>query len=222
MALNDMWTAYEKAKYGDDYDFRKKADDIFQKNGMNVAMTKAELGALDASSNQPQMDIPTSLLDATALYKGLSEQTRMPGQDLYEQQIGQNTAQGMAAAREASTSAGDVLGAYSTLYGQQNQAMTNLQIEASRQQAMNQNLYGQQLNTLGQAEQQQYYMNEYYPWMTEMNMAQQNIQNTQNRQMAEQQMKQNRNMNLLGMGVSFLTSGGVPAVTSAVSGLFNR
>ena len=117
----------------------------------------------------PEMDIPTAITMATELARQDAMSSRMPGQDLYEQQIQQGTAQGISASREAATSAADLLGATTSLYGQQSQAMTNLQIEAARQQAMNRQRYGQQLNTLGQWQQQQYLMNEYYPWVSDMN-----------------------------------------------------
>lgn len=126
----------------------------------------------------PNMDIPTAITMATELARQDAQRTRLPGQDLYESQIQQSTAQGISASREAATSAADVLGATTSLYGQQSQAMTNLQIEAARQQAANRQRYGQQLNTLGQWQQQQYYMNEYYPWQAEMAQAQGNLQSS--------------------------------------------
>jgi hypothetical protein len=117
----------------------------------------------------PEMTIPEAIVSATDLYRQEAQRTRLPGQDLYEQEIQKSTAQGIAQSREAATSAADVLGATTSLYGQQSSAMTQLQIEAARQQARNKQLYGQQLNTLGQWQQQQYYMNEYYPWVSDMN-----------------------------------------------------
>jgi hypothetical protein len=123
----------------------------------------------DWQKKYPEMDIPTAIVQATDLYRQDAQRTRLPGQDLYESQIQQNTAQGISASREAATSAADLLGATTSLYGQQSQAMTNLEIEAARQQSANRTRYGQQLNTLGQWQQQQYYMNEYYPWVSQMN-----------------------------------------------------
>ena len=126
----------------------------------------------------PEMSIPEAIVQATDLARQDAQRTRLPGQDLYEQQIAQSTAQGIAQSREAATSAADSLGATTSLYGQQSNAMTNLQIEAARQQAQNKKLYGQQLNTLGQWQQQQYYMNEYYPWVSEMEQMQGNLQSS--------------------------------------------
>lgn len=117
----------------------------------------------------PKMDIPQAIVSATDLYRQESQRSTLAGQSLYEQQIGAGTAQGIAQSREVATSAADLLGATTSLYGQQNQAMTQLQIEAARNQAQAKQMYGQQLNTLGSWQQQQYYMNEYYPWASRKN-----------------------------------------------------
>lgn len=143
-----------------------------------LGMEKAKDQIQDLRKEYPEMDIPTAIVQATDLFRQDAQRTRLPGQDLYESQIRQNTAQGVSASREAATSAADLLGATTSLYGQQSGAMTNLQIEAARQQATNRTRYGQQLNTLGQWQQQQYYINEYYPWQAEMAQAQGNLQSS--------------------------------------------
>lgn len=126
----------------------------------------------------PEMSIPEAIVQATDLYRQEAQRTQLPGYDLYRQQLEQGTAQGIAQSREAATSAADLLGATSSLYGQQSQALTQLEIEGARRQAQMQQLYGNQLNTLGQWQQQQYYMNEYYPWVERMNQAQGNLQSS--------------------------------------------
>jgi hypothetical protein len=117
----------------------------------------------------PEMDIPQSIIAATDLYAREAQRSQVPGYDLYAQQIGQSTARGVGAAREASTSAADLLGATTSLYGQQSQSLTQLEIEGARQQAQNRQLYGQQLNRQGMWEQQQYLTNELIPWNVRMN-----------------------------------------------------
>jgi|GEM_PF-3593832 len=143
-----------------------------------IGTNKSKEAIQELRKAYPEMSIPEAIIQATDLARQDAQRTRLPGQDLYEQQIQQGTAQGIGAAREASTSAADLLGATTSLYGQQSQAMTNLQIEAARQQSQNRQRYGQQLNTLGQWQQQEYYMNDYYPWMAEMNQMQGNLQSS--------------------------------------------
>lgn len=134
-----------------------------------MATEEASKKLKEHDKKYPKMDIPQAIVSATDLYRQESQRSTLAGQSLYEQQIGAGTAQGIAQSREVATSAADLLGATTSLYGQQNQAMTQLQIEAARNQAQAKQMYGQQLNTLGSWQQQQYYMNEYYPWASRKN-----------------------------------------------------
>lgn len=119
--------------------------------------------------NPPNMDIPSSMMESISLYRMAADRNQVPGYDLYKQRILENTAQGIAASREAATSPSDLLGATTSLYGQQSQALTQLEIEGARQQAANRQMYAQSLQNLGQWQQQQFYMNEYYPYVSRMN-----------------------------------------------------
>ena len=122
----------------------------------------------DWKKKYPEMEIPEAIVQSTDLYRQASQQN-MPGYELYQQQLQQSTAQGVSASREAATSAADLLGATTSLYGQQSRAMTNLEIENARQRAQNKQLYAQSLQNLGSWQQQQYLMNEYYPWVSHLN-----------------------------------------------------
>ena len=193
-------------------------------SGMMRSIAEDILNKAIYSSESPKMNIPQSIVEATDLYKQMAEQKTMPGYDLYRQQIEQNTAQGLSASRQAATSAADVLGATTSLYGQQSQALTNLNIENARQQAMRQQAYGQQLNTMGQLEQQQYYMNEYYPYAQQQNMLQNQLQNAYNMDMMAQQQKASMGGAITGtlLGSALGPIGGAigQGVGSWVSGLF--
>jgi hypothetical protein len=116
----------------------------------------------------PTYEVPQSIVSATDLYRQESQRSTLAGQNLYEQQIGAGTAQGIGQAREVATSASDLLGATTSLYGQQNQAMTNLQIEAARQQAMNKQAYGSMLGMQAQYEDKAFTWNKAIPWQTRM------------------------------------------------------
>lgn len=126
----------------------------------------------------PTYEVPQSIVSATDLYKQESQRTTLPGQSLYEQQIGTSTAAGISQSREVATSASDLLGATTSLYGQQNQAMTNLQIEAARQQAMNKQYYGQALSQRAQYEDKAFTWNEAIPWQQRMNELQNRMQSS--------------------------------------------
>jgi len=123
----------------------------------------------------PSYEIPTSIVSATDLARQRSMQG-LPGEELIASQIQQQTAQGVSASREAATSAADLLGATTNLYGQQSQAMTDMYIQSARQKAMNQESYIQALNTQAQYEEQAFKYNEYIPWGIKMNELQANKQ----------------------------------------------
>lgn len=124
----------------------------------------------------PVYKIPESIVSATDIYRQAAQSPTLAGQNLYEQQIGESTAQGVSQAREVATSASDLLGATTSMYGQQNQALTNLQIEAARQQAMNRSAYGNMLGMRAQYEDKAFTWNEAIPWQTRMNELQNQMQ----------------------------------------------
>lgn len=160
----------------------------------------------------PEMDIPTAIVQATDLYRQASQQN-MPGYDLYQQQLQQSTAQGVSASREAATSAADLLGATTSLYGQQSRAMTNLEIENARQRAQARQMYGQQLNTLGSWQQQQYYMNEYYPWVANYNELQGQMQGAYDMMLG--------GINTMVAGAGTMSSSGASSYSTPTSGYSN-
>lgn len=132
----------------------------------------------------PDMDIPQSIVSATDLAEKESQRSQVAGYDQYRQQIEGSTAQGISAAKEAATSAADLQGAITSLYGQQSQSLAQLEIEGARQQQQSKQRYGQQLNTLGSWQQQQYLTNEYQPWVANMNSLQSEQQQSYDQMMS--------------------------------------
>lgn len=122
----------------------------------------------DWQKNYPEYSIPGSIQSQVDLLRKRANQG-FAEQDLMQGQIQQNTAQGISASRQASTSAADLLGATTSLYGSQTQAMTDLQIASARQRAANQLDYAQGLGVKAQYEDKAFTWNEGIPWQTEMN-----------------------------------------------------
>jgi hypothetical protein len=116
----------------------------------------------------PTYTIPASIEEQTQILRQRAQQG-LPGEDLISSQIQQQTAQGVAGAREASTSAADLLGATTQLYGAQSQNLTNLQIESARQRAQNEMALAQGLGQRAGYEEQAFIFNEAIPWQTRMN-----------------------------------------------------
>jgi hypothetical protein len=121
-----------------------------------------------ALANRPEYQIPEELRAMVDLYRRESQQTRLPGQDIYEQRIYGSTAAGVGAAREAATSAGDVLGATTQLYGQQSAALSDLEIAAAQRQEQQQARYAQSLETLAQYQDKAWNWNVAIPYQQDL------------------------------------------------------
>lgn len=128
--------------------------------------TQAELKKL--LEERPTYEIPTSIQEQLNLLRARA-QTGLPGESIISGQIQQGTAQGVAASREAATSAADLLGATTNLYGQQTSALTNLSIESARQKAQNELAYAQGLGTMGEYQDKAWNWNKATDWQVEMN-----------------------------------------------------
>ena len=117
---------------------------------------------------RPTYEIPQSMQEQLDLLRARSGQG-LPGEELIAGQIQGQTAQGVAASREAATSAADLMGATTSLYGNQTKAMTDLQIASARQQAANELQYAQGLGSMAQFEDKRWTWNESLKWQTRRN-----------------------------------------------------
>jgi|GEM_PF-5152123 len=98
--------------------------------------------------HRPTYYIPGSQNGALNVAQSQYDDSSLPGQAGLENQLSANTAAGLTAAQQSSSSSGDVIDAITKLYKNQNQGNINLGIEAARnhlQNAMNlQNELGNQ------------------------------------------------------------------------------
>ena len=117
---------------------------------------------------RPTYEIPQSMQEQLNLLRERSGQG-LPGEELIAGQIQGQTAQGVATSREAATSAADLMGATTSLYGNQTKAMTDLQIASARQQAANELQYAQGLGNMAQFEDKRWTWNESLKWQTRRN-----------------------------------------------------
>lgn len=100
-------------------------------------------GGLAGRPNRPSEPIPKAETEALDTAKRLATQTKLPGQDIYETQLGEKTAQ-MVGNLKGTGAAG--LGALSNIYAQEMGARRNLAADAARYYAGNQ---GQLIGQLG-------------------------------------------------------------------------
>ncbi len=117
---------------------------------------------------RPEYEIPEAQQQQLALYKGLSNQSRMPGQTQMEDQINASTSTGLAAMQGAAGSAQDILAGASNMAGNQNRQLAGLGIESSRQRRQAEGLYGQSLGQMAQYQDQAFNLNEMVPFMNEV------------------------------------------------------
>ena len=121
-----------------------------------------------AQAERPEYEIPASIQEQLNLLRARSGRG-LPGEELMAGQIQGQTAQGISASREAATSAADLMGATTSLYGSQTKAMTDLQIASARQKAQNELAYAQGLGTMGEYQDKAWNWNEALDWQTTMN-----------------------------------------------------
>lgn len=103
------------------------------------------IGGLAGQPERPKYNIPTAATDALRQSKRLAGQTRLPGQDISEIQMGERTAN-MTGSIEKLGGGGAGLGALSSIYGQEAQGRRQLLGDASRYYASNQAQLGNALN----------------------------------------------------------------------------
>lgn len=117
---------------------------------------------------RPIYEIPSSIQEQIEILRQRAE-VGLPGADLIGQQIQQGTGRSVGAAREAATSAADLLGATTQAYGQETQALTQLEIENARARSSNQLALAQGLGNRAAYEEQAFIYNEAIPYDVRMN-----------------------------------------------------
>jgi len=129
---------------------------------------KAQREIEELEANRQPFEIPSSIENQIALLRRRAQQG-LPGQDIIESQIRQGTAQGVAASREAATSASDLQGATANLLGQQTQGLTDLQIASARQRSANELDLARGLQTRAEFQDKAFTYNEAIPFQVKMN-----------------------------------------------------
>lgn len=147
--LNTGLGIYDRIKSGKEY---KKAQSFFEKN---------------------KYEIPSSATAALELAQKNASSYRMPGQDLAEARLGQNTASGVEQARRVGRSSSDVLGMLSNLYSSQNLGEQNLAIQGANQYQNNQRNFQNALNQYSNLEDKKWQYNVLYPYQQMLGRASQ-------------------------------------------------
>jgi len=121
-----------------------------------------------AKTQRPQYEIPQGVLDAVNQSKYLASMRELPGQNLMEGRLGQNTAKGIAEMKNVAANPADLASNVARMYGAQNDAMNNIGIQAGQNWLGQQGQLNQALNRLGQYQQQQWDYNQNQPYQNAM------------------------------------------------------
>lgn len=116
------------------------------------------LGGLFGQAKRPTYEIPKSATDSLNVAKGLASQTKLPGQEIYETQLGEKTAN-MTKSIERMGGGGAGLGALSNIYAQESGAKRNLAMDAARYYAGNQQQLKSSLGQMAQYEDKKWQKN---------------------------------------------------------------
>lgn len=141
--------------------------------GVQASKAKKQMNQL--LENRPKYNIPEEYRKALGIYENLAT-GEMPGQQMYEDLIGQTTARAMTGAERGAISSNAYMGSVLSAQDKELEALKDLaQMGAQYKTQQQQNLAGAQ-QTMGQLEDTQWEMNQNRPWQMQMQMASENKQ----------------------------------------------
>lgn len=148
--------------------------------GQSIRANRLRKKALRESQSNPYTT-PLSATRAVNMAGQQAQGTRLPGQDVMEENLRSGTAQSLAQARRAATSPSQILASTIQSYNAQQQAQQNLDLQAAQNWQERQNIYRNAVMALSPYEDKAYNINVLSPIQAKLNMASQMSQSgTQN------------------------------------------
>jgi len=145
-----------------------------------IGIVKAIIGGVQAASgtrqlnrllkNRPTYTIPEAYQKALGIYGNLAA-SEMPGQQYYENRIGESTARTVSNAERGAISSNVFQGAVSNAQDKELQAIQGLAKMGAEYRTTQMQNYGQALNQYGQLQDKQWEVNQFQPWEIKTNMA---------------------------------------------------
>jgi len=132
------------------------------------AISQKKKGSEFSNAQRPQYNIPQGVLDQVNQAKYLAGMRELPGQNLMEGRLGQNTAKGIAEMKNVAANPADLASNVARMYGAQNDAMNNIGIQAGQNWLGQQGRLGQALGNLGQYQDKQWDYNTNQPYQNSM------------------------------------------------------
>jgi len=113
---------------------------------------------------RPQYEIPEAVQQQVNQARYLASMRELPGQNLMEAKLGQNTAKGIAQMQNASANSADLASNIAKLYGAQNEGVQNIGLKAGQNWLGQQGQLSNALRMMGQYQQQQWDYNKRQPY----------------------------------------------------------
>jgi hypothetical protein len=120
-------------------------------------------------SQRPEYEIPEAYTGALNLYKQRAAQSKMPGQDILEENIQQSSARARTAAERGAISSASYGAQASDIYAKELEAIQDLGIKSAEFQWANQGQLGEAMNMYGQQQEKAQDWNKIGAWSTKMN-----------------------------------------------------
>jgi hypothetical protein len=117
-----------------------------------------------AKIERPKYNIPQGVLDAVNQSKYLASMRELPGQNLMEGRLGQNTAKGIAEMRNVAANPADLASNVAKLYASQNQGLQDIGMKAGQNWLGQQGQLNQALLRLGNYQDKQFEYNQNQPY----------------------------------------------------------
>jgi len=144
-----------------------------------IGAAKAGIGAAQAAKGKrlsrgarPQKEISSSMNEYLSNAKAAAASSRLPGQDIIEQQIGGASASGIRAAQEGASSSAGLMAAIAGVKGNEQKALGDLGIAGAEMQAANKDKLQSALLKYGQAQDEQFDINQMQPFQDKAQAAQ--------------------------------------------------
>jgi hypothetical protein len=121
-------------------------------------------------SQRPEYEIPESYTNALNLYKQRAAQSKMPGQDILEENIQQSSARARTAAERGAISSASYGAQASDIYSKELEAIQDLGIKSAEFQWANQGQLGEAMQMYGQQQEKAQDWNSIGRWSTGLNV----------------------------------------------------
>lgn len=130
---------------------------------IKAAKQKHQLNQLE-KVERPKYNIPQGVLDAVNQSKYLAGMRELPGQNLMEARLGQNTSKGIAEMRNVAANPADLASNVAKLYASQNQGLQDIGMRAGQNWLGQQGQLNQALQRLGNYQDKQFEYNQNQPY----------------------------------------------------------